>query len=64
MSVSIAADPQCVKALVGGGGGYLCLDELGMHALRGDSTRGGSPRNGHESHVISTMYNCGGSASS
>ena len=52
MSVSVAAfatDPQCVKALVGGGGGYLCLDELSMHALRGDSTRGGSPRSGHES---------------
>ena len=61
--VAFAADPQCVKALVGGGGGgYLCLDELGMHALRGDSTRGGS--SGHESHLISTMYNYGGSASS
>ena len=23
-----------------------------MHALRGDSTKGGSPRSGHESHVI------------
>ena len=35
-----------------------------MHALRGDSTRGGSPKSGHESHLISTMYNCKGSASS
>ena len=34
------------------GGGYLWRDELGMHALRGDSTKGGSPRSGHESHVI------------
>ena len=59
---AFATDPQCVKDLVGGG--YLCLDELGMHVLRGDSTRGGLPRSGHESHVISTMYNCGGSASS
>ena len=25
------------------------MDELGMHALRGDSTRGGSPKSGHES---------------
>ena len=48
MSVAaFATDPQCVKDLVGGG--YLCLDELSMHALRGDSTRGGSPRSGHES---------------
>ena len=60
---AFAGDPQYVKALVGGGG-YLCLDELGMHALRGDSTRGGSPKSGHESHLISTMYNCRGSASS
>ena len=29
-----------------------------MHKLKGDSTRGGSPRSGHESHLISTMYNC------
>ena len=65
MSVAaFAADPQCVKPLVGGGGGYLCRDELGMHKLRGDSTRGGSPRSGHESHLISTMYIYGGSASS
>ena len=35
-----------------------------MHKLRGDSTRGGSPRSGHESHLISTMYIYGGSASS
>ena len=28
------------------------MDELGMHALKGDSTKGGSPRSGHESHVI------------
>ena len=62
---AFAANPQCVKPLVGGGGGgYLCRDELGMHKLRGDSTRGGSPRSGHESHLISTMYICGGSASS
>ena len=46
------------------GGRYLCLDELGMYALRGDNTRGGSPRSGHESHLISTMYNCGDSANS
>ena len=63
MSVAaFATDPQCVKALVGGG--YLCLDELGMHKLKGDSTKGGSPRSGHESHLISTMYNCGVSAGS
>ena len=65
MSVAaFAADPQCVKALVGGGGGYLCPDELGMHKLKGDSTRGGSPRSRHESHLISTMYNCRVSAGS
>ena len=46
------------------GGGYLCLDELGMHKLRRDSTRGGSPRSGHEPHLISTIYNCGGRAGS
>ena len=46
------------------GCGYLCLDELGMHKLRGDSTRGGSPRSGHEPHLISTMYNCRGRAGS
>ena len=40
------------------GVGYLRLDELGMHKLRGDSNRGGSPRSGHEPHLISTMYNC------
>ena len=58
MSVTaFAADPQCVKPLVGGG--YPCLDELGLHKLRGDSTRGG-----HESHLIPTMYICGGSAGS
>ena len=48
----------------GGGGGYLCRDELGMNKLRGDNTRSGSPKSGHESHLISTMYICGGSASS
>ena len=47
MSVTaFAADPQYVKPLVGGGGGYLCLDELGMHKLKGDNSRGGSPRGG------------------
>ena len=61
-TAAFVADPQCVKPLVGGGGGYLCLDELSMHKLRGDSTRGGSLRGGHESHLISTMYICGGSA--
>ena len=35
-----------------------------MHKLRGDSTRGGSPRSGHESHLISTMYIYSGSANS
>ena len=39
----------------------LCLDELGLHKLRGDNTRGRSPKGGHESHLISTMYICGGS---
>ena len=34
------------------GGGYLWRDELGMHALREDNTKGGSPRSGHKSHVI------------
>ena len=43
-------------------GGYLCLDELGMHKLKGDSTRGGLPKGGHESHLISTTYICGVSA--
>ena len=63
MSVAtFAADPQCVKPLVGNG--YLCLDELGMHKLRRDSTRGGSPRGEHESHLISTTYIYGGSAGS
>ena len=62
MSVAtFAADPQCVKPLVGSG--YLCLDELGMHKLRRDSTRGGSPRGEHESHLISTTYIYGGNAS-
>ena len=45
----------------GRGGGYLYLDELSMHKLRGYSIRGGSPRGGHESHLISTMYIYGGS---
>ena len=40
------------------------MDELGMYKLRGDNTRGGSPRSGHESHLISTMYIYGGSADS
>ena len=62
--MSIAADPQCVKPLLRGGGGHLCRDELGMHKLRGDSTRCGSPRSGHESHLISTMYIHEGNASS
>ena len=35
-----------------------------MHKLRGDGNRGGSPRSGHEPHLISTMYNCGGRAGS
>ena len=35
-----------------------------MHKLRGDNTRGGSPRSEHESHLMSTMYNCEGSADS
>ena len=62
MSIAtFAADPQCVKPLVGSG--YLCLDELGMHKLRRDSTRGGSPRGEHESHLISTTYIYGGNAS-
>ena len=66
MSVAaFATNPQCVKPLVwGGGGGYLCLDELGMHKLRGDSTKGESPRGGHEPYLISTTYICGGSAGS
>ena len=34
-----------------------------MHKIRGSSIRGGSPRNGHESHLISTMYISKGSAS-
>ena len=64
--MSVTADPQCMKPLVvvGGGGGYLCLDELGLHKLRGDNTRGGSPKGGHESHLSSTMYICGGSVDS
>ena len=41
---------------------YLCLDELSMHKLKGSSIRGGSPKNGHESHLISTMYISKGSA--
>ena len=27
----------------GGGGGYLCLDELSMHALKGTTPRVGCP---------------------
>ena len=42
----------------------MCLDELGMHKLKGDSTKGGSPRGGHESHLISIIYICGGNAGS
>ena len=61
--VAFAADPQCVNPLVGQGG-YLCLDELVMHKLRGDSTRGGSPKSGHESHLISSMYICRSSVGS
>ena len=31
-----------------------------MHKIRGDNTKCGSPRNGHESYLIYTMYICGG----
>ena len=35
-----------------------------MHKLKGDNTRGGSPRGGHEFHLISTTYICSGSTGS
>ena len=45
--MSVAADPQCMKPLVvGGGGGYLCLDELGLHKLRGTTLGVGRPKVG------------------
>ena len=53
MSVAaFAANPQCVKALVGGLGICVWMNSVCM------------PKSGHESLLISTMYNCGGSANS
>ena len=53
--MSVAADPQCVKPLVEGrgGGGFLCLDELGMHKLEG--TVPGVGRSGVGMNLISSL---------
>ena len=48
----------------GGGVGICVWMNSVCTPLGGDSTRGGSPRSEHESHLISTMYNCRGSANS
>ena len=48
----------------GGGVGICVWMNLVCTNLGGDSTRGGSPRSEHEPLLISTMYNCGGSAGS